>query len=450
MKRLAAIKVLAATVAGEEAFAQRFQREVETLAHLHHPNIVMAFDAGECHAGPFLVMEFVEGRDLASEVREGGPLSLIDAVSCVLQAARGLEYAHAQGLVHRDVKPANLLRDTTGVVKVADLGVARINTPLYAEQERSLTQAGGVLGTVDYMAPEQALDSTMIDGRADIYSLGCTLYYLLTGRPPYSGTSIMSLMVQHRETPPPLLLHARPDVPDFLNAIYLHMVAKKVEHRHPNMAAVIAEFEEARPQILSLEGSALRPQAIFASEITLNANSPQQKTAQTPRLEPGHALRIGKAPTPTSLSDAPTRAFVRPTPMPKPVETPRPTSAQAAVETGQPKNAPRIDRRTAIGVAGLAALLMAGSWFGWQMWHGASNVRQPAPTNSQPIEPPSPTPDAIVSGGGSTFINPLMTHWAGIYEKRHGVRIEYRSVGSGLGITGLLHGFIVLVAAMPP
>src|SRR5215471_6219626 len=158
MKRVVALKVLSREVAASGKFADRFQREVETVARLSHPNIVMAFDADESEAGPFLVMEFVNGRDLATRVQATGPLSLRDAVDCTLQAARGLAYAHSQGIVHRDIKPANLLQDVGGVVKVADLGLARLNEAASqsAETAGSLTQAGSVVGTVDYMPPEQA------------------------------------------------------------------------------------------------------------------------------------------------------------------------------------------------------------------------------------------------------------------------------------------------------
>src|SRR5262245_6715337 len=142
MKRVVALKVLSREVAGTEKFAQRFQREVETIARLTHPNIVMAYDADECEAGPFLVMEFVNGRDLASEVVTGGPLSAAEAVDRILQAARGLEYAHDQGIIHRDIKPGNLLRDVEGQVKVADLGLARITGP--GAGQTSLTQAGSI------------------------------------------------------------------------------------------------------------------------------------------------------------------------------------------------------------------------------------------------------------------------------------------------------------------
>ena len=242
MKRIVALKVLSKEVARTETFLQRFQREVETIARLTHPNVVMAFDADEAPAGPFLVMEFVDGRDLTSEVNNNGPLSVAGAVDCLLQAARGLEYAHAQGIVHRDIKPANLMLDAAGVVKVTDLGLARLNQAA----NNSLTQAGGIVGTVDFMPPEQALDSTMIDHRVDIYSLGCTLYYLLTGRPPYEGNSFMAVLLKHREAPVPSLVAARPDVPVELEAIFTRMVAKKAEHRTTTMAQVVHELESLK------------------------------------------------------------------------------------------------------------------------------------------------------------------------------------------------------------
>src|SRR5262249_11550450 len=146
--------------------------------------------------GHFLVMEFVDGRDLASEVKTNGPLSVPAAIDATLQAARGLEYAHSQGIVHRDVKPANLLREPGGLVQVADLGLARF-TSSRSTGNTSLTQVGGILGTLDYMSPEQALDATSTDHRADIYCLGGTLHFLLTGRPPYVAESLMALMLKH-------------------------------------------------------------------------------------------------------------------------------------------------------------------------------------------------------------------------------------------------------------
>lgn len=154
MKRVVALKVLAANLSKNPLFVKRFQREVETIASLGHPNVVMAYDADEAEAGHFLVMEFVNGRDLAACVEREGPFSVAHAVNCILQAARGLAYAHAQGIIHRDIKPHNLLRDENNIVKVTDLGLARLNHgdegPATGAE---VTMVGGVIGTADYKHP---------------------------------------------------------------------------------------------------------------------------------------------------------------------------------------------------------------------------------------------------------------------------------------------------------
>jgi len=245
MKRVVAIKVLSKQVATSETFLQRFQREVEAVARLSHPNIVMAFDADESEAGHFLVMEYVDGQDLETTVRERGPLTVAGAVDCVIQAARALSYAHAQGIIHRDIKPANLLRDVRGVVKVADLGLARMNDSLgQATPETSgLTQAGTIMGTVDFMPPEQAMGLTNTDHRGDIYSLGCTLYYLLTGHAPYSGPTLMAILIQHRDGPIPNLCEVCKDAPAGLEQVFKRMVAKEPEQRYASMQEVIEALE---------------------------------------------------------------------------------------------------------------------------------------------------------------------------------------------------------------
>jgi CheY-like chemotaxis protein len=243
MKRVVALKVLSKAAAAGR-MADRFQREVETIARLSHPNIVMAYDADEAEVGPFLVMEFVDGRDLASEVAARGPLPVADAIDRVVQAARGLEYAHQRGIVHRDVKPGNILRDRDGVVKVADLGLARLNLPDGAA-ETALTQAGAVFGTAEYMPPEQAVDAGLVDRRADVYSLGCTLFFLLTGRAPYQAGSLMAMLLKHRDEPIPALAAARADVPPALEAVFRKMVAKNPADRYQTMAEAAAALEHA-------------------------------------------------------------------------------------------------------------------------------------------------------------------------------------------------------------
>jgi serine/threonine protein kinase len=241
MKRFVALKVLHREAAGRGSFAQRFEREVETIAQLSHPNIVMAFDADEAEVGPFLVMEYVDGRDLSVEVGRGGPLSIAESVEATLQAARGLEYAHGRGFIHRDVKPANLLRDSRSQVKVADLGLARLKD--VSADQLAVSTAGNVVGTAEYMSPEQALDSSTIDHRSDIYALGCTLFYLLTGRAPYAASSLMGLLLKHRDAPIPSLRQACPVAPAQLDVIFQRMAAKSPDDRHASMAELIVELE---------------------------------------------------------------------------------------------------------------------------------------------------------------------------------------------------------------
>jgi serine/threonine protein kinase len=240
MKRLVALKVLAPGLLGPAARA-RFQREIETAARLAHPNVVVAHDAGEAGGRHFLVMEYVDGCNLATLVREQGPLPVRLALEYLMQAARGLAHAHAGGTIHRDIKPANLLVDRDGNVKVLDLGLARMVSAGEAGATH-LTSSGAIMGTAAFMAPEQATDAHEADHRADIYSLGCTLYYLLTGKPPYEGKGALEVVLAHRERPIPSLRAALPDCPPGVDALFRRMVAKRPEDRPPSMEAVAAEL----------------------------------------------------------------------------------------------------------------------------------------------------------------------------------------------------------------
>ncbi len=239
------MKVIRPEQVASPAAVERFRREVRAAAKLIHPNIVIAYDAGEAKGVHYLVMEYVEGQDLGSVVRERGPLSVQGAVECILQAARGLEYAHQRGVIHRDIKPANLILSKEGVVKILDLGLARLK-PLAVEDSRQgdrLTGTGMVMGTVDYIAPEQIRQSHEVDGRADIYSLGCTLYRLLTGRAVYEADSAVQVLVAHLEAPIPSVAAARAEVPMALDLIFQKMVAKRPEDRYQSMGEVIRALE---------------------------------------------------------------------------------------------------------------------------------------------------------------------------------------------------------------
>src|SRR5262245_15743550 len=247
MDRIVALKVLAPQVVKDKDALARFLREVKAAARLTHPNIVTAFDADEVKGTHFLVMEYVEGVDLASHVRQHGRLSPDKAVSCLLQAARGLEYAHRHGVIHRDIKPNNLLLDREGNVKILDMGLARLDQEAFAQTE--LTGTGQVMGTVDYMSPEQAVDTKHAGAQSDIYSLGCTLYFLVAARHVYEGQTVMSKLLAHREAPIPTLaglasgLSGSPLV-NALDAIFRKMVAKHPGDRQASMAEVIEELEQ--------------------------------------------------------------------------------------------------------------------------------------------------------------------------------------------------------------
>jgi serine/threonine protein kinase len=241
MRRTVALKVISGPSMKDTDAIRRFQREVHAAARLIHPNIVTAFDANEHEGVHFFVMEYVEGRDLAELVNDEGPLPVAQAVDYVLQAARGLVYAHGKGIVHRDIKPGNLLIDDEGAVKILDMGLARME--LSADDGQELTNTGQVMGTVDYMAPEQAEDTHAVDARADIYSLGCTLYRLLAGQPLYSADTIVKKLLAHRSKPIPTLGDVRTGVPAALEATFQKMVAKRPEDRQPTMAHVVSELE---------------------------------------------------------------------------------------------------------------------------------------------------------------------------------------------------------------
>ena len=293
LDRDAAIKLLPASLTKDPAAVLRFEREVKAAARLSHPNIVQTYDASVQDGVWYLVMEYVAGTDLATLVARDGPLPVERAIDCIRQAARGLAYAHSQGIVHRDVKPANLLVDQQRVVKILDLGLARFQDAAALD---GLTQSGQVMGTVDYMAPEQAFDTRAADARADVYALGCTLHRLLSGKPMYGGDSIVQKLMAHQQQPIPRLAVARGDVPARLEGVFARMVAKRPDERFQTMTDVEAALAAVAAAVPSVVAAGRAPSSTSlgsAAEPTQALEDPFQATrsitvaaADPPRRSP--------------------------------------------------------------------------------------------------------------------------------------------------------------------
>jgi len=255
--RYVAIKVLRPEMVADSETVNRFYREITVSGNLPaHPNLINAFDSGQLGATHFLAMEYVEGIDLERLVSQSGPLSIERACNYLHQAALGLQHAHQHGLVHRDIKPSNLIvsghsESEPGVVKLLDLGLARLHGDNACIRENTFMTSDGsiTLGTVDYQAPEQALDFHLADIRADVYSLGCTLFFLLTGTPPFGSGSLAVKLMRHQQAEPPDLRELRTDVPDSLIPILSRMLAKDPADRYQTPGEIAAALRGLnRPQ----------------------------------------------------------------------------------------------------------------------------------------------------------------------------------------------------------
>ncbi|MDO4550484.1 MAG: serine/threonine-protein kinase [Planctomycetia bacterium] len=244
LQRQVAIKVLPKSrVTSESSYLERFLLEAQAVAALAHPNIVCAYDIdNEGGSIYYLVMEYVEGQDLLSTVKKEGPLDIYRAADYIRQAAEGLDYAHNAGLIHRDMKPANLLVDQRGVVRILDMGLARFTD----EKRASLTVAydENVLGTADYLAPEQARNSHTVDARADIYGLGCTFYYLLVGHVPFPEGTLPQRIWAHQKKMPKQISLERPEVPEDLAKICWRMMAKDPNDRQQTAKEVAEDLTD--------------------------------------------------------------------------------------------------------------------------------------------------------------------------------------------------------------
>src|SRR5262245_1443920 len=250
MRRRAAVKVLPTAKAQDPSSLERFYREARAVAALDHPNIVRAYDIDQEENLHFLVMEYVDGTSLQDLVRKGGALDPVRAAHYISQAAQGLQHAHeVAGLVHRDIKPGNLIVDRGGTVKVLDMGLARF----FNDEEDNITKKydENVLGTADYLAPEQALNSHEVDIRADIYSLGATFYFCLTGRTPFNEGTVAQKLIWHQTRQPKSIRTFRDDVPEAVIALIDRMMAKEPGQRFQTPAAVAEALAPFTPEVMS-------------------------------------------------------------------------------------------------------------------------------------------------------------------------------------------------------
>ena len=248
LDRPVALKVLFPELSVDRAFVERFRREAQAAANLSHPNIVPVFDWGEDGGTYYIVMEYIDGQPLSQALRSGGPMPAQRVAMIGARVADALAYAHRHGVVHRDVKPGNVLITNDEQVKVTDFGIARaVNT------EESLTQTGAVMGTATYFSPEQA-EGGGVDPRSDIYSLGVVMYEMVAGRPPFLGESPVAVASKHVRERPPLLRDLNPTVPPALEAVIAKAMAKSADLRYQTateLRADLQRFVAGRPVDIS-------------------------------------------------------------------------------------------------------------------------------------------------------------------------------------------------------
>ena len=279
-----AVKLLDRADTADPAMLQRFDREANTAGGLTHPNIVAVYDVGTDNDVPYMVMELIDGTSVAA-LLAGGPLPVHQAVEVARQVCDALAVAHARGVVHRDIKPANILLTIDGTVKVCDFGIAR----LIHQQQTDLTAPHTAIGTSAYMAPEQA-SGAAVDARTDLYSLGCVLYAMLTGHPPFAGDNPLTVMWQHQHQPAPSVASLRPDTPADLDTLITRLLAKNPADR-PATATEVRDQLRANAESMTAAATPTRPIPVSSRTRTL----PGLDYGEPPPAAVGGRFRLGPA-----------------------------------------------------------------------------------------------------------------------------------------------------------
>jgi eukaryotic-like serine/threonine-protein kinase len=410
LNRVVALKVVRKDVEDYAGNERRFRREIQVTAQLSHPNIVVAHDAGCADGAYYFAMEYVEGIDLSRLVKQSGPLPITQACDAIRRAALGLQHAFEHGLVHRDIKPSNLLLTKDAArIKILDMGLVRLQEDT---NEAALTESGAVIGTPDYVAPEQATNSRTVDIRADLYSLGCTFYFLLTGRHPFAeGTAIEKLLKHLQEQPRPVSEY-RPEVPAPVAAILARLLAKSPDDRYQRpveLAEVLEPFCDpsaeppspptgmpalvSRPTAEATQDVAADPPPASVTEMPGGTHGAHQAAipllpapAPSPAPQPRTPVEIPAAATPADVPPAAATADVPPAAAAP--EVPAPPVAAAPAPAAQPEPAPRpvARKRLRAVVAMVLAMACAGAAL-WRPWDAdRKGGRLPAVTNSIGME----------------------------------------------------------------
>jgi WD40 repeat protein/tRNA A-37 threonylcarbamoyl transferase component Bud32 len=309
--RTAALKVIRKDRLSNPVAVQRFRREIQAVAHLSHPNVVIAFDADQVGDIHYFSMEYVEGIDLGRLLKTQGPLPIEVAHQYLRQAALGLQHAHERGLVHRDIKPSNLLLakpqagQPLGVVKVLDLGLARLERPIDGDLNSSLSNDGQLMGTPDFIAPEQARNSHRIDARADLYSLGCTFYYLLTGQVPFQSDTATEKLYKHWFEEARPIEQLRPEASGVLAVVIRRLMAKRPEDRYQSAAALVAALDGNEVGTMPALDLHVTPVASTAPVAVAIAVPAPPATESAPQALPQAVAVVPTAHTPPSLPGGP-------------------------------------------------------------------------------------------------------------------------------------------------
>lgn len=498
LQRLVAVKILNKSLDKFPGAAERFLREARAAASMDHPNIARIFDVDRTGIGPCIVMEYVDGTNLHELAVKHNLLAIDRVAHYISQAALGLQQAHQAGLVHRDIKPANLMLDRAGNIKLLDLGLARFFDPARSDNLTQQIDASCIIGTADYIAPEQVMDSSSADIRADIYSLGYTMYFLLTRKLPAGDGAVMKKLLWHQtKNADPIRSH-RPEIPEGLAAVIERMVHKVPAERFQMPMDVVEALapwvsksvprptDEEMPKIKGTDfrlGLCPSPdQSKFVTSLA-PVTSSKSTTPASKSSPPGSGSggsSTSKSGGDPSAGSASTIGYTEPlgseaiVPNGSTIHSARTNEVMSSSTETVATSGSSYIRSLAVAASSgmhlsfwrrrfktLVLLVLAFGVGGlFTQWWFARRVDQPTEvTNVQrpaipaPSELPSqpsqktgvgkvPATGVFLRGGGSTFIRPAMEQWVSLYEADSGVKIDYSAVGSSKGIEGLISNFV--------